>query len=300
MTMTYAVVTPVRNEADNLRRLGACFAAQTVLPAEWIIVDNGSTDDTLAVIAELARERPWIRLLTIEGGPVAARGGPIVRALRAGFDALGEPVDVVFKVDADVSMNPDYVERLLGEFAADQRLGIASGSLYEQNAAGDWEQRFGTRDLAWGAFRSYRRDCLAALFPLPERQGWDEVDAITASLHGYRTATILDVPFWHHRREGDRDGGFAAWRDQGDVAYFLHYRPLYLLLRTLYRARRRPIALAMLWGYARAGLRGTPRLDAPEVVAVMRDHQRLRSVPRAAREARGWTRRPSSSSTRPA
>jgi biofilm PGA synthesis N-glycosyltransferase PgaC len=291
MTLTYAVVTPARNEADNLRRLARCLAAQTVVPNRWIVVDNGSTDETAAVIEEVAREHPWARALSVEGAPFAQRGGPVVRALRAGVEALGEPVDVIIKVDADVSMEPNHIERLLEEFVADPRLGIASGSLLERDS-GVWRQRFSTRDMGWGAFRAYRAAFVAVLFPLPERQGWDEIDAIKASLHGFRTRTIYDLPFWHHRVEGKRDGGgFVAWRDQGDVAYYLRYRPLYLVLRAAYRTRRDPVAAAMLWGYARAALRREPRLDDVEVVAYLRQCQRIRALPRAAREALGLSKR---------
>ena len=45
-SLTYAVVTPARNEEANLRRLGAALAAQTLAPAEWVVVDDGSTDAT--------------------------------------------------------------------------------------------------------------------------------------------------------------------------------------------------------------------------------------------------------------
>ena len=44
--LTYAIVTPARNEARNLPRLAACLVEQTVQPSAWVIVDNGSTDGT--------------------------------------------------------------------------------------------------------------------------------------------------------------------------------------------------------------------------------------------------------------
>ena len=41
-SLTYAIVTPARNERDNLRRLADSVCGQTHLPAEWVIVDDGS------------------------------------------------------------------------------------------------------------------------------------------------------------------------------------------------------------------------------------------------------------------
>jgi hypothetical protein len=65
------------------------------------------------------------------------------------------------------------------------------------------------------------------------------------------------------------------------------YRPSYLLLRSLFRARRDPTALAMIWGYASAALRREPRYRNDCVRAYLRDQQRLRRVAMRAREARG-------------
>ncbi|MDX6410608.1 MAG: hypothetical protein QOE91_124, partial [Gaiellaceae bacterium] len=49
----YTVVTPVRNEADNLVRLAQCLLEQTRRPRAWMIVDTGSDDETERVIGEL-------------------------------------------------------------------------------------------------------------------------------------------------------------------------------------------------------------------------------------------------------
>ncbi len=44
--LSYALVTPTRNEARDLPRLAGCLHAQTVAPRAWVIVDTGSDDDT--------------------------------------------------------------------------------------------------------------------------------------------------------------------------------------------------------------------------------------------------------------
>ena len=59
--LTFAAITPTRNEAENLRRLAPCMAAQTHPPVRWIIVDNGSTDETPAIARELADQHPGSR-----------------------------------------------------------------------------------------------------------------------------------------------------------------------------------------------------------------------------------------------
>jgi biofilm PGA synthesis N-glycosyltransferase PgaC len=284
---SYAVITPARNEADNLPRLAGCLAGQTVRPTLWLIVDNGSTDETVAVVRALESQHSWVRLATAPDRTGLARGAPIVRAFHAGIEALEDKPDVVVKLDADVSMDRDYFERLLEAFEADPKLGMASGSAYAEEG-GAWRQQFMTRTSVWGASRAYRWACLESVLPLEEQMGWDGIDELKANLRGWRTTTLLDLPFRHHRREGERDGARrSAWEAQGRVAHFMGYRVPYLALRALYRARREPVALAMLWGYAKAVAAREPRCGDDDVRAYLRSQQALRALPLRMREAAG-------------
>jgi poly-beta-1,6-N-acetyl-D-glucosamine synthase len=285
--LSYAVITPARNEADNLPRLAGCLTRQSVRPSVWIIVDNGSTDGTVALGCALAEEHNWVRVETAPEGAGLARGGPVVRAFHFGLDALPSRPDVVVKLDADVSIEADYFARLLSAFAADPTLGMASGSAYtEQDGA--WRQQHMTRTSVWGPSRAYRWSCLQDVLPLEERMGWDGIDEFKANVRGWRTGIILDLPFRHHRREGERDGSRrAAWEAQGSVAHFMGYRIPYLVLRALYRARREPAALAMLSGYAKAVAQREPRCRDADVRAYLRRQQRLRALPLRTREALG-------------
>ncbi|MEZ5098354.1 MAG: glycosyltransferase family A protein [Thermoleophilia bacterium] len=289
--LAYAVVTPVRDEAENLPRLADALVAQTARPATWLIVDNGSRDGTRELAAALADAHPWIRLVVDDPGTRLERGGPITRAFMQGVDALAAPVDVVVKLDADVSFGPDYFALLLEAFAADPVLGIASGSCWERDAEGVWRQHFGTGDTTvWGASRAYRWDCLQDVLPLEERMGWDGIDALRAARLGWSTRTLLDVPFRHHRREGERDGRrtrVAHPRQRGA----LHALPPDLPGRphALPRAPR-AAALAMLAGYAEAAARGEARCADVESLAIMREEQRLRALPRRFVEASGRIR----------
>jgi glycosyltransferase involved in cell wall biosynthesis len=287
MTRSYAVVTPARDEANNLPKLAASLAAQTMPPVAWHIVDNGSTDRTAAVAESLATEHGWIRVLTMPGTSAADRGGPVVRALQAGIAALADAPEIVVNVDADITFEPDYFERLLLKFDEDPALGIASGSAYELRG-GRWEQRFVTGNTVWGASRAYRWECLQELLPLEERVAWDGVDEFKANARGWHTAAFEELPFRHHRREGERDG--SAWRarsNQGNAAYYLGYRSWYLVLRALWNARREPAALGMIWGYAAAAIRREPRNADPAARAYLRWQQSPRNLKQRALEAAG-------------
>ena len=284
---SYAVVTPVRNEAENLPRLAASLAAQAHRPLLWLIVDTGSTDETTELAHLLAAESERIRLLALPPDPGLARGGPISRGFQAGFHALGVEPDFVVKLDADLSFDERYFAGIAAEFAADSKLGMASGTCFELD--GDtWRERFVTGSTVWGASRAYRRECLLQVLPLEERMGWDGVDEFRANARGWRTRTFRQLAFRHHRREGERDGGrLRARRAQGNAAHYIGYRFWYLVARSLWHARREPAALAMIWGYVEAGLRRDPRAGDEEARAYLRRQQSLLNLPHRALEAAG-------------
>jgi glycosyltransferase involved in cell wall biosynthesis len=288
--LTYAVITPARNEATNLGRLAEVLTAQTRLPERWLIVDNGSSDETPRLAAELENEHSWIGVLSIPGEDRPRRGAPVVRAFHQGLEAL-PATDVVVKLDADVSMEPDYFERLLAEFERDPKLGMASGR--EQQLVGDtWRPNNVTADHVWGPARAYRRACLDDVLPLEEALGWDAIDEIKARLSGWSARHIADLPFRHHRPIGARDGGPRGWIAHGTAAHYLCYRPSYVVLRSLFRMRRQRWAPAMIWGYAAASVTRQPRCGDPRVRAYIREQQRMRRLPSRALEVLGRQRRP--------
>lgn len=284
--LTYAVVTPARDDAENLRRLAGCLIGQTVRPVAWVVVDDGSRDESPELLRSLGSEHSWIRLTASRGGP-AARGAPIVRAFHKGLEELEPFPDVVVKLDADISIAADHFERVLSSFAQDDQLGIAGGSGYEQQPNGEWRQRHGTGPSVWGACRAYRRECLQEILPLEEHMGWDTLDLMKARLKGWQVDVLYDVPFRHHRPEGERDGArLKTYIMQGEGAYFMGYRLSYIALRTLYRAMRRPSAIGLLVGYFRAALAGQRQCADTELRAYVRSYQSLRRLPSRAREAR--------------
>jgi glycosyltransferase involved in cell wall biosynthesis len=255
-------------------------------PHAWVIVDNGSTDGTLVEAQRLAQRTSWIRVLQTDGRRSPTRGAPIAEALERGFIDELDGADILVKADADVSMEPDFFARLLHEFAAEPRLGIASGSRYEL-LRGIWQQRHLTATSVEAQCRAYRSTCLAAVLPFDKHRGWDGVDVYQAQLEGWRTLVVKDLPFRHHRPIGDRDGSrFRAWMGGGAAAYSMGYRPLYLLARSLYHARTEPAAIGLLAGYATAALRRNPRASRAVRSLVRRDQAATKLLVRS-REVRG-------------
>ena len=273
--MNYAIVTPVRNETENLSRLAESLCAQSLRPSAWMIVDTGSDDGTPAMIAELIAEHDWIATCTSTAGESPTRARAIVHGFNVGVQELGDLPEVVVKLDADVSMEPDYFERLVAAFREDEHLGIASGTCFEREQ-GEWTQRHVTGDHVWGATRAYRMDCVPEMMELEPCMGWDGLDEIRVQLRGMRTQTFVDLPFRHHRQEGGRELTSLHHGDAlGRASWYMGYRPSYLMMRALYRLPREPAAIGMLWGYAAAAATRAPRCPDERVINALRERQRL-------------------------
>jgi biofilm PGA synthesis N-glycosyltransferase PgaC len=273
---SYAAVTPARDEEENLRRLADSLLAQTIRPARWVIVENGSSDGTAQVAAELAAAHSWIRPLQTEASAGYDRTSPYMRAWHAGVDSLEGIGDVVVKLDADVSFASDFFAGILASFDEDERLGIASGSCHEWDG-GDWRELILPGDAVWGPTRSYRRACLDVVLPLDDSVGYAAIDVTKAHLAGYRVRNLRHLPFRHHRPEGTGEGSkWRAWLGEGVAAHYVGYRPVFVLGRCLYRLRTDPAAAALVVGYLGALLRRAPVLDEPAVRAALRERQRAR------------------------
>lgn len=286
-SFSYALVTPVRDEESNLSRLAGSIECQTVMPGAWVIVDTGSTDGTVKLAGEIAQRLSFVRTLSIDGPRVPTRGAPVVRAFTAGLEAIELVPDVVIKLDADLSFESDYCERLLDAFAADPGLGLTSGICTELQD-GRWQVQFGTRSHVWGGSRAYRWTCLPDVLPLEEREGWDDIDSMKAQINGWRVRTLADVPFRHHRTVGIRDGASRIrWARQGTTAHYMGYRFSYLVARAGWRARQDPAALAMIGGYLGAVFRREPRCQDSVVRTHLREEQRVRHLPLRLRESLG-------------
>ena len=286
--LRYAIVTPARNERDNLVRLADSIRCQRHPPERWVIVDDGSDDGMGLLARQLERDHDWIVAIDSGEDPdelaEGRRRGRDLLAFRKGLSALPGPVDVFVKVDADTSFEADYFEQLIQRFAEQPDLGIAGGSCYELSNGG-WERIKVSGSHPRGASRAYRWALLDDVLALEPELGWDGVDEVLAELRGYRTAGFQDLGFRHHRKVGEREGRMRAGSALGRQAWYMGYRPSYLLLRALYRARENLAAVAMLWGYASAAATGAPRCPQSLVVDRIRAGQRLRVVMRRGR----WT-----------
>src|SRR5579862_9110743 len=142
----YVIITPVRDEERFIEETIASLKAQTVQPAEWVIVDDGSTDRTGELIDKHAADVPWIRGVHRPNRGFRKAGGGVMEAFYDGIDKLEfQDWDFIVKLDGDLIPEPDYFARCFERFSQQPRLGIGGGTIcydMEEGASVEASPRF--------------------------------------------------------------------------------------------------------------------------------------------------------------
>jgi len=239
----YVLISPVRNEAKYIRLTLDSVVAQTHLPACWVIVSDGSTDQTDDIVSEYTARYPFI--LLVRRAPDPQRNfGSKVRAIHEGLRHL-DNVEYQFigNLDGDVSFDPEYYAQVLARFMEDDTLGVAGGVLYDRH--GDsWKRSVISANLSVGGpVQLFRRTCyeqIGGYLPLPYG-GVDAAAEGMARMHGWSVRTFLDIRVNHHRRVGTEGKGvLRSFFDMGRRECMLGYHPLFGIVRAVSRMRTEP------------------------------------------------------------
>ncbi len=279
------LISAVHNEAEHIVEVARAVEAQTRPPDLWLVVDDDSDDGTLERLRELEPEIGFMRVLAVPSGLTSAAGDRLAAAaVERAFDwALGTvewgSFSHIGKLDGDTLLPPDYLEEMLERFEADPGLGVAGGALTEPSENG-WRVVPTPADQATGLARIYRRECFEEIGGIPERLGSDPITVTYARMRGYGARTFADLPVRHLRPMGTRQGVLRGRARHGATHYIVGYGFLWAVLRSLMLAvRSRPVLLggaAFLYGYLRAALGPTERVDDEEFRAFARAEQRRR------------------------
>jgi glycosyltransferase involved in cell wall biosynthesis len=272
----YLVITPARDEESHLQKTISAVAAQTMQPAQWIIVDDGSRDSTGSIVDRAAEQYPWITAIHRRDRGFRQSGGGVVATFNDGYSAIKTPDwEFIVKLDADLTFAPDYFERCFAEFDKDLRLGIGGGGIYHETQAGlELEQnpRFHVR----GATKIYRRECWQQIGGLVQAPGWDTIDEVKANMMGWSTRTFPNLKLSHARYTGAADG---AWKDSvknGFANYVTGYHPAFMFLKCARRLFSKPYLVRSfgLWcGFVKGYFKRAPRVGDPHLIKYVRSQQ---------------------------
>jgi len=280
--MTYVVVTPAYNEGTNLPATIRSMVSQTHRPSVWVIVDDGSLDDTWSLIQEASRANPWIVGLRREKKTVAGTDGLLTASEAAAFldgwqlaTSRFPDAECVVKLDADLEFSQDYFAALLDEFLKSPVLGIAGGVIYEYRGTELVREKVSKAHVR-GATKVYRRACYQDIHGVRPVFGWDVIDEIEARAHGWDVRSFDHLHLVHLRRTASRGGRFAGWARNGYMAYYIGMSPLRMLTRALSRLLATGDVVqssGLFWGYFSHWLGRANRLPDADIRQLVRKHQ---------------------------
>ena len=179
-----SVVMPAYNTSQWVSAAIHSALSQTMGDIEVLVVDDGSTDNTLAVATQVAAVDPRVRVMTqANAGPSAARN----RAMRL---AAGEFFALL---DSDDEWAPEFLETQLGVFARTPSLGVVTANAFNRGGVLDGTPYRpvgrGPRTLSFlDILREEDAVCIMSVF---RRSVYDTIGPFNESLRGNE-----DYEFW--------------------------------------------------------------------------------------------------------
>jgi len=280
-TVRFVIITPAFNEACRIEETARSVAAQTVRPLRWVIVDDGSTDQTVETVRCLQKEFPWIVCHQRRRDPTQAYFASNVYAIMAGRDFLQDlEYEFLAVLDADMTLPKDYYEQIFIRFSEDSRLGVASG-VYEEMIGGRLQEYLLDRRSTPKAIQVFRRSCfeqIGGYVPL-KHGGEDTCACAMARMHGWKSWSFPEVKALHRRPTGmgNARSTLRVRFNQGLCEYALATHPLFMVAKSLRRCiLEQPVFLGgvfRLAGYMYGFLRREPRQVSPDVMRYTRQEQ---------------------------
>jgi len=264
-----------------MRRTLESVMAQSVPPALWVVVDDGSTDDTPAILESYRSRMSYLRVVRRANRGRRSVGPGVIEAFYAGLETVTlEDFDYVCKLDLDLDLPRRYFELLMERMDANPRLGTTSGKPYViapgnrnlvAEVCGD--------EMSVGMTKFYRVQCFREIRGFVRQVMWDGIDCHRCRMIGWVAESVDDeaLRFIHLRPMGSSEKGIWTGRVRwGYGQYFMGTAPVYLLASAIFRLPKHPIligSVAMLWGYFSSALRGAGRYDDLEFRKFLRSYQ---------------------------
>jgi glycosyltransferase involved in cell wall biosynthesis len=283
MTMTsssrpvqYVVISPVRDEAQHLERTIESMVSQTIRPAQWVLVNDGSADETGAIIDHWASREPWIVAVHRPDRGSREPGNGVIDAFYDGYNRItANDWEFLIKLDGDVAFDADYFAQCFAEFDADSHLGIGGGVICHP-VDGQLQVEPNPRFHVRGASKIYRRPCWQDIAGLVSAPGWDTIDEVKANMLGWSTRSFANLKVIHYRFTGAAKGPWSNAVKNGLGSYVSGYHPVFILLKCVKHLFEKPYLLAsagLLYGFILGYVRRVPQIPDKSLIKYLRAQQ---------------------------
>lgn len=276
----YVLISPCRNEAQYMRQTLDSVIAQSIRPAKWIIVDDGSTDATPQILAEYREKNSWIEVVTRGDRGRRSVGPGVIEAFYAGYEAINpDDYDYICKLDLDLRLPPRYFEILMRRMTENPRIATCSGKAYFESGGRLVDEGI-SDEMSIGASKFYRMSCFKAIGGFVREVMWDGIDCHLCRMRGWIACSWddPDLRFIHLRPMGSSQQGIYVGRMRhGAGQYFMGTGFVFMAASAVYRMNKKPYVLgglAMLWGWLKSAIAGKPRYGDAAFREFLRRYQR--------------------------
>lgn len=268
----YLLVTPAKNEEQNLLEVSKSVTGQKLKPELWIIVDDGSTDRTPRILEDLQANHSWIHSIRLPPRPrdITFHYSYVCKQ---GFDYALEycrenniEFEYIGLLDADTVLEENYFKKLLAEFEKDNSIGIVSGGIY-YDTDGKLSLEVTNKNLPRGTGRIWRKECFFETGGYQVEPSPDSISNIKALMRGWQLIQYADVVQIQKRKTSAADGLWSGYIKNGWMAYYLGKKPLIALVNVLYFSLKPPYytGAAYFLGYFSSAIRKEKRIQDPEI-----------------------------------
>ena len=247
-TVKYVLITAAKNEELFIEKTIQSVLNQTIKPARWVIVSDGSTDRTNDIVEQYRKKIKFIDLIALPANKERNFSSK-VNALNNGLKKIEViKFDFLGILDADVTLDKSYYEEVFRTFNANPKLGIAGGIILDCIDDNVYPQNISLNSVA-GAIQVFRKQCFEKIgYFIPFKYGGEDAYMeIMARMIGWDVQTFTELKVLHHRPTGTSMGSLlkANFR-KGEMFYTLGYSPIFFLVRNFYRIFDKPILIGSL------------------------------------------------------
>ena len=235
----YILITPVKNELNNVDNLVKSVIEQVAKPILWVIVDDNSTDGTHEKLEGYAKKYNFIKIISYPEKKNYDVGIHYSEVCKYGFDfaidyckSVGCKYDYIGLLDADIVLERDYFKKLIDRMESDAQLGIVSGEIYSWNGKRYIKESV-RDDYPRGAARLWRRACFEDTGGFLISYSPDTVSNIKAIVRGWKIDCVKNATAYQSRMTSSAQGLYVGWKKEGESSYYLYKSPFGVILKSI-------------------------------------------------------------------